>query len=85
MAQIEVDVRGFEEIERAMNQYPHQARAAMSNTLNRATTKMVTYIHEEVSGEYAVKRVGIKKTLSIKKSTPSTLTAEINSVDRSTF
>lgn len=82
MAQIEIDASGLEDVKKAMALFPREARAAMSNTLNRATTKLVTYIHEEVSGEYAVKRAGIKKTLSIKKSTTGTLTAEVDSVDR---
>lgn len=82
MSNIEIDASGFENVKNALTILPYEARTAMSNALNRATTKMISFIHDEVTGEYAVKKVGIKKTLKIKKSTSATLTAEVDSVDR---
>lgn len=82
MAHIEIDATEFENIKDAMILFPQTARSAMSATLNRATDKMVTWIHEEVTNEYAVKRVGIKKTLDIEKSTVRKLEAVVTSTDR---
>lgn len=79
---IEIDATKLKNLKAALTVLPQDAHAAMANTLNRATTKLVTYIHEEVSKEYAVKRVGIKKTLNIKRASVGSLTAEVKSVDR---
>ena len=76
MAQITVDYSNFEVLQEALRMCPREAKVALSLALNRTISKTITYIHDEVSKEYTIKRVGVKKSLSIKKANMNNLQAE---------
>lgn len=79
---IEIDYSEFEFVKEALHHLPRDAHAAMANALNRTVTKTVGYTHDEVSRKYAVKRKGVKETLSIQKAKQSNLVAVVESRDR---
>lgn len=79
---IEIDYSEFEHVKEALHYLPKESHAAMANALNRTATKTVTYTHDAVSDRYAVKRKGVKETLSIKKAKRNYLMAVVESQDR---
>ena len=79
---IEVDSKGLEKVQKAMKEYPQDARAAMANALNRTASKTVSFTHEAVTDKYTAKRKSVKSTMNIKKARRNNLEAVVTSTDK---
>ena len=78
MSEIIVDTSDLEKIVEQLPLFPREAHAAMNAALNRTTSRVVTNILKDVANEYAIKRPQVRKTIGVKKSRVSTLTAEVD-------
>lgn len=79
---LKIDTKDVEKQLKKLRNFPKHAKKAANSAINRTLTFTNKRINQEVRKSYNIKSAGIKGTISIRKSNPSTLSGVIDSNDR---
>lgn len=82
MAEIIVDTEELKQVAVELVAFPKVAPKAMAAALNRTISTVKTDMRREAVASYEVKSADVAKSLSVRKASPSRLTAEALSVGR---
>ena len=79
---ITVESRDLDILRASLMKYPKETRISLSNALNRGTTRVRKLMAQEAIKNYNIKSGEVKKTIDIKKASPSRLEAKVTSEDK---
>ncbi|MFZ5968400.1 MAG: hypothetical protein ACOYVK_14655 [Bacillota bacterium] len=77
---IKIDAQRIKEVERQLGSFMNKAPTVISRALNRAAANAKTNAVKKAKEGYTVKSAGLSKTISIKKTTKSSLGADVRSI-----